>query len=119
MATRTVRLDEESERALADVRRATGTSVSGALKRGLVAARDALRGESSVTPFDVYRAIDLGPVCTRARAAGEAGGARASTPQALPVILVDTTTVFTLDRGDFAAYRARIGRTSKRFTVVG
>ena len=30
-------------------------------KRGLVAARDALRGESSVTPFDVYRAIDLGP----------------------------------------------------------
>jgi len=61
MATRTVRLDEASERALADVRRATGTSVSGALKRGLVAARDALRGESSVTPFDVYRAIDLGP----------------------------------------------------------
>ena len=47
MATRTVRLDEESERALADVRRATGTSVSGALKRGLVAARDALRSESS------------------------------------------------------------------------
>src|SRR5438552_18689442 len=29
MATRTVRLDEESERALADVLRATGTSVSG------------------------------------------------------------------------------------------
>ncbi len=47
--------------ALADVQRATGTSVSGALKRGLVAARDALRRESSVTPFDVYRAIDLGP----------------------------------------------------------
>ena len=61
MATRTVRLDEESERALAEVRRATGTSVSGALKHGLVAARDALRGESSVTPFDVYRTIDLGP----------------------------------------------------------
>ena len=60
MATRTVRLDEESERALADVRRATGTSVSGALKRGLVAAREALRSESAVTPFDVYRTIDLG-----------------------------------------------------------
>ncbi len=30
-----------------------------------------------------------------------------------------STTVFTLDRGDFAAYRARIGRTSKRFTIVG
>jgi len=50
---------------------------------------------------------------------GRSGRSRASTPQALPVILVDTTTVFTLDRGDFAAYRARIGRTSKRFTVVG
>jgi len=61
MATRTVRLDEESKRAPAGVRRATGTSVSGALKRGLVAARDALRDESSVTPFDVYRGIDLGP----------------------------------------------------------
>jgi len=31
------------------------------LKRGLVAARDALRRESTVTPFDIYRAIDLGP----------------------------------------------------------
>jgi len=30
-----------------------------------------------------------------------------------------STTVFTLARGDFAAYRARIGRTSKRFTIVG
>jgi len=30
-----------------------------------------------------------------------------------------STTVFTLDRGDFAAYRARIGRTSKRCTIVG
>ena len=75
MATRTVRLDEESKRAPADVRRATGTSVSGALKRGLVAARDAALA---------------GRLCTRARAAGEAGGACASTPQAPPVIFVYT-----------------------------
>ncbi len=62
--------------ALADVQRATGTSVSGALKRGLVAARDALRRESSVTPFDVYRAIDLGP----------GGYARAPARQAKPAV---------------------------------
>ena len=38
------------------------------------------------------RAIDLGPgrLCTRARAAGEAGGACASTPQAPPVVFVYT-----------------------------
>jgi len=61
MATRTVRLDEESERALAELRRATGLSVSAALKRGLVAARDRLRAEASHAPFEIYRSIDLGP----------------------------------------------------------
>lgn len=29
-----------------------------------------------------------------------------------------STTVFTLDRRDFLAYRARIGRTARRFTLV-
>src|SRR5947199_5200871 len=43
MAIRTVRLDPESERALAEIQHATGTSVSGALKRGLIVAREALR----------------------------------------------------------------------------
>jgi hypothetical protein len=60
MATRTVRLDEESERALAEVRAETGTSVSGALKRGVLALRDALRSEPCSTPFEIYRALDLG-----------------------------------------------------------
>ncbi len=60
MAIRTVRLDPESERALAEIRRATGISVSGALKRGLVVAREALRG-ATAQPFEVYRKIDLGP----------------------------------------------------------
>ena len=60
MAIRTVRLDPESERALAEIRRATGMSVSGALKRGLVAARDALRAATAL-PFEVYRKIELGP----------------------------------------------------------
>ena len=60
MAIRTVRLDPESERALAEIRRATGMSISGALKRSLAVARDALRG-TTARPFEVYRTIDLGP----------------------------------------------------------
>ena len=60
MAIRTVRLDPESERALAEIRHATGMSISGALKRSLAVARDALRG-TTARPFEVYRAIDLGP----------------------------------------------------------
>jgi hypothetical protein len=30
-----------------------------------------------------------------------------------------TTSVFTLDRDDFSSYRARIGRSFRRFTLVG
>ena len=61
MATRTVRLDVESERALEEVRRLTGLSVSGALKRGLLAAREAVLDERRAAPYEVYCAIDLGP----------------------------------------------------------
>lgn len=61
MATRTVRLDEESERALREVRRATGLSVSGVLKRGLLAARQAVLAEGAAAPYEIYSAIDLGP----------------------------------------------------------
>src|SRR5439155_26180964 len=50
-------------------------------------------------PGDRSRA---GRLCTRARAAGEAGGACAATPQALAVILVDTGPLVALfdPRGD-------------------
>ena len=61
MATRTVRLDDEGERALAEVQRATGLSVSAALKRGLLLAREAERARLATRPADVYRTIDLGP----------------------------------------------------------
>jgi len=61
MAMRTVRLDQESEQILAEIRRATGASVSAALKQGLVAARSALRAGSASRPYDVYREIDIGP----------------------------------------------------------
>jgi hypothetical protein len=61
MATRTVRLDAESERVLAEVQRATGLSTSAVLKQGLVAARDALRAGRASDPWTVYAELDLGP----------------------------------------------------------
>jgi hypothetical protein len=61
MATRTVRLDEESERALAEIQRRTGMQVSTALKRGILAVRASLRAAEASNPFDVYARIDLGP----------------------------------------------------------
>ena len=61
MRSRTVRLDEASERILQEILRAKRLSVSAALKQGLVALKEALALESPVaTPYDVYRDIDLG-----------------------------------------------------------
>jgi len=62
MATRTVRLDNDSEQVLATIRRAKGLSVSAAIKEGLVALRDAQQAEGpNPRPFAIYRTLDLGP----------------------------------------------------------
>ena len=61
MATRTVRLDEEAEAALQHIRDATGLPISEALKRGLRTLRDRVKDETTRTPYDVYRQLDLGP----------------------------------------------------------
>ena len=61
MAIRTVRLDEEAEEALREVRAATGLPISEALKRGLRSLQERVRSEATRTPFDVYRQLDLGP----------------------------------------------------------
>ena len=58
--TRSVRLDAEAEAALDEIRRATGASISDALKRGLLVVREALRQESIETPYDVYQSIEIG-----------------------------------------------------------
>jgi hypothetical protein len=60
MATRTVRLDEEAEKALQEVQDATGLPISEALKRGLRSLQEQVRREAGRTPYDVYRALDLG-----------------------------------------------------------
>jgi hypothetical protein len=61
MATRTVRLDDEAEAALEEIRAATGLPISETLKRGLRALRDRVRQETTRTPFTIFRELDLGP----------------------------------------------------------
>lgn len=61
MATRTVRLDDEAEAALREIRDATGWPISEALKRGLRSLGDRVKRETPRTPYDIYRELDLGP----------------------------------------------------------
>jgi len=60
MGTRTVRLDEEAERALAEVREATGLPISEALKRGLRSLQAEVRQAVVRTPYDVFRDLQPG-----------------------------------------------------------
>ncbi len=60
MATRTLRLDEETEKALQEVQAATGLPISAALKRGLQSLQEQVRREAERTPYDVYQELDLG-----------------------------------------------------------
>jgi hypothetical protein len=61
MGMRTVRLDESAEKALAEIITATGLSVSGAMKKGVLALRNELVREARRLPYDVYKDLDLGP----------------------------------------------------------
>ena len=61
MAIRTVRLDDEAERALKEVRQKTGMPISEALKRGLRSLRSQVEREVRQTPWDIYRQIEHGP----------------------------------------------------------
>ncbi|HTY48400.1 MAG TPA: hypothetical protein VMB48_01770 [Steroidobacteraceae bacterium] len=62
MATRTVRLDDEAERVLEEVRASTGLPISEALKAGLRSLQERLRsGEAVRPPYEIYRQLDLGP----------------------------------------------------------
>ena len=62
MATRTVRLDDEAEQVLDEVRAATGLPVSDVLKAGLRSLQEKLRaGETARSPYEIYRELDLGP----------------------------------------------------------
>jgi hypothetical protein len=54
-------LDKEAEAALRQIRDATGLPISEALKQGLQALKQRVSEESTRSPFDVYRRLDLGP----------------------------------------------------------
>ena len=60
MGTRTVRLDEEAERALREIQAASGMPISAALKRGLRAVRDEVIRTTRQTAYDIYCQLDLG-----------------------------------------------------------
>jgi hypothetical protein len=61
VATRTVRLDDEAEAVLQQIRDATGLPISEALKRGLQSLKQRVSEESGRRPYDVFRELDLGP----------------------------------------------------------
>jgi hypothetical protein len=60
MGIRTVRLDEETEKVLAEILTVTGLSVSAAMKKGLLVLRDDVVQETQRVPYDIYRELDLG-----------------------------------------------------------
>ena len=61
VATRTVRLDDEAEAVLQQIRDATGLPISEALKQGLQSLKQRVGEESRRSPYDIYRLLDLGP----------------------------------------------------------
>ena len=60
MGTRTVRLDPETEKLLAEITKLSGLTISAALKAGLAQLRDSLRRTQSTRPWDLYEKLDLG-----------------------------------------------------------
>jgi hypothetical protein len=61
VATRTVRLDDEAETVLQQIRDATGLPISEALKQGLQSLKQRVGEESRRRPYDLYQQLDLGP----------------------------------------------------------
>ena len=61
MGIRSVRLDDASERTLAEVRKRTGLTISEVLKRGLQAYAAASLDDAAASPYEVYRRLELGP----------------------------------------------------------
>ncbi|HEX3131493.1 MAG TPA: hypothetical protein VH394_29420 [Thermoanaerobaculia bacterium] len=61
MATRIMKLDDETEKILDQLVRATGLSVSAVLMQGLLTLRERMEGPSHLSAWDLYRDLDLGP----------------------------------------------------------
>lgn len=61
MAIRTVRLDDDDEATLRQIREATGLPISEALKQGLRSLSRQVRDAPGRRPYDLYQGLDLGP----------------------------------------------------------
>jgi hypothetical protein len=61
MPTRTVRLDDETEKALREVREALGLPISEALKQGLHALSRRAREQPVRSSYEIFQELDLGP----------------------------------------------------------
>jgi len=61
MGMRAVRLDDETEKILAQIVATTGLSVSAALKKGLLVLRNDVVQHARRVPYDIYKELDLGP----------------------------------------------------------
>ena len=61
MAIRTVRLDDETEATLRQIREATGLPISEVLKQGLRSLKQQVRDASEQRPYTLYDRLDLGP----------------------------------------------------------
>ncbi|MCP5207426.1 MAG: ribbon-helix-helix protein, CopG family [Hahellaceae bacterium] len=60
MSTRSVRLDEEAESALAEIIGRTGLSISEAIKKGLIEYRNEARNIALKSPASFFEQFDLG-----------------------------------------------------------
>ena len=61
MAIRSVRLDDQSEAALRQIREATGLPISEVLKQGLQSMKQQVADATGRRPYDLYKQLDLGP----------------------------------------------------------
>lgn len=77
MGTRTVRMDDASEAALADLQRRTGLSISEVMRRSLRAYERELDSDITRRPYEVYQSLGL---------PGEGGYALAPAAKAKEVI---------------------------------
>jgi Ribbon-helix-helix protein, copG family len=61
MASRTVRLDDDTEKILKQLIEGTGLSISAIFKEGILALRDRMATKPKRSAYDIYRELDLGP----------------------------------------------------------
>jgi hypothetical protein len=61
MATRTVRLDDETEKILEQLVQTTGLSISAVFKQGLIAFHEQIGRPAGRSAYEIYEELDLGP----------------------------------------------------------